>query len=58
MVVIKVTGLLVWILNSIAPSTYQDHVVYKNRQPVVYVEVMKGLYGMLIAALLWYKKIR
>ena len=32
--------------------------VYENREKVLYVEVLKALYGMLEAALLFYKKLK
>ena len=32
--------------------------VYENGKKVLYVEVLQALYGMLIAAMLWYKEFR
>ena len=32
--------------------------VYENGKKVLYVEVLQALYGMLIAAILWYKEFR
>ena len=42
----------------IAPKIYGPHVVYKKGHKVLYVQVVRALYGMLVAALLWYKKFR
>ena len=42
----------------IEPETYGPHVVFENGQKVLYVEVVMVIYGMLVAALLWYKKFR
>ena len=32
--------------------------VFENGKKVVYVQVIRALYGMLIAALLWYKQFK
>ena len=40
------------------PIKYKDHIVYENNQQVIYVVILMAIYGMLIAALLWYKKFR
>ena len=55
-VVMKITGVLVDLLVNIAPEIYGPHVVYKNGHKVLYLQVVRALYGMLVAALLWYKK--
>ena len=57
-VVMKITGALVDLLVDIAPEIYGPHVVYENGHKVLYVQVVRTLYGMLVAALLWYKKFR
>ena len=57
-VIMKITGVLVDYLIDIAPHVYADYVVYEKGRRVLYVEVIKALYGMLVAALLWYKKFR
>ena len=31
---------------------------FMKREKVIYIEVLRALYGMLVAALLWYKKVR
>ena len=52
----KITGKLVNILICIAPEVYSGYVVDENGQKVLYVEVLRALYGMLIAVMLWYRK--
>ncbi len=46
------------LLVEIAPEVYGQHVVYENGRKVLYVQVLRAIYGMLIAALLWYKQFR
>jgi hypothetical protein len=57
-VIMKITGVLVDLLVEMAPTTYKEFVVFENGKKVLYVEVLKALYGMLVAALLWYKQFR
>ena len=45
-------------LVAIAPETYGPYVVFESRKKVLYVELLKAMYGQLIAALLWYNKFR
>jgi hypothetical protein len=54
----KITGVLVDMLVELNPELYGPYVVYeRNRQnKVLYVQVMRAIYGMLKAAILWYKK--
>jgi len=37
---------------------YRDYVVYENGKRVIYVVVLRASYGMLVARLLFYKKLR
>jgi hypothetical protein len=60
-VMMKITGVLVdMFLVELNPELYGPYLVYKrNRQnKVLYVQVMRAIYGMLEAAILWYKKFR
>jgi hypothetical protein len=57
-VVMKITGVLVNMLVNINPELYGPAVVLENRKKVLYVEVLKAIYGMLEAALLWCKTFR
>ena len=54
----KIQGSLVDILISISPCTYKDYVVYEKGKKTLYVELLKALYGMLIAALLFYRQFK
>jgi len=54
----KITGHMVDILMKINPGTYQDFIVMEKGRKVIYVKVLKAIYGTLMAALLWYKKFK
>jgi len=47
---------LVGLLVKVAPNIYGSFVVFENGRKVLYLQVLRALYGMLQAALLWYKK--
>jgi hypothetical protein len=55
-VVMKITGVLVDMLVQLDPDLYGPFVVFEKGRKVLYVVLLKALYGMLIAALLWYQK--
>src|SRR5210317_1663971 len=57
-VIMKITGVLIDILVNKDPGRYEGYVVYENGKCVLYVIVMRALYGMLDAALLWYRRFR
>jgi hypothetical protein len=57
-VIMKITGVLVDMLVEINPQLYGPYVVYEKSRKVLYVRVLRAIYGMLEAALLWYKKFR
>ena len=57
-VIMKIVGSLVGILVNMHPECYEEYVVYEKGKPVLYVEVLRALYGMLESALLWYNKFR
>jgi hypothetical protein len=59
-VMMKITGLLVDMLGKLNPELYGPYVVYERdrRNKVLYVQVMRAIYGMLEADILWYKKFR
>jgi Reverse transcriptase (RNA-dependent DNA polymerase) len=57
-VMMKIRGPLVDMLVSLDAEMYQDYVVIENNMKVLYVQVLKALYGMLQASLLFYKKLR
>ena len=56
-VIMKITGMLVDYMIELDP-TYRDYVVYENGKRVVYVEILRAIYGMLQASLLWYRNLR
>jgi hypothetical protein len=49
---------LVDMLLDVDPAKYKDFVVFEKGKRVLYVQVMRAIYGMLQASLLWYKKFR
>ena len=57
-VIMKITGVLVDLLVDISPEVYGPYVVYDRHKKALYVQVLRGLYGMLVAALLWYTDLR
>jgi len=57
-VIMKITGVFVNLLVEMTPEVYGPFVILDNGKKVLYVQVLCGLYGMLIAALLWYKKFK
>jgi hypothetical protein len=40
------------------PTKYGPYVVFEKGRKVLYVLVLRAIYGMLVASLLWYKKFR
>ena len=57
-VIMKVRGKLAEMLVKIAPKLYRPFITIENGKSVLYLELMKALYGMLKSALLFYKKLR
>jgi alpha-L-arabinofuranosidase len=55
-VMMKIKGPLVDMLVKIEPEVYKSYVVEEDNVKVIYVQVLKVLYGMLQASLLFYKK--
>ena len=49
---------MVDLLVKLAPNVYGPFVVFENGKKVIYLQVLRALYGMLVAALLWYKTLR
>ena len=52
----KFTGQIVDILIKMNLGRYKGFIVYENRKKVIYVEVIRAIYGMIIASMLWYQK--
>ena len=57
-VIMKISGVLADLLIEIDPAKYGPFLVFEKGVKIVYVQVLKALYGMLIAALLWYKQFK
>ena len=57
-IIMKIRGLLVNMLTELSPETYEKYVVYEGNNKVLYVRMIKALYGMLQSSLLYYKKFR
>ena len=57
-IIMKIRGPLVDMLVEIDPATYAPFVTYENGEKVLYVVVLKAIYGMLESALLFYKQWR
>ena len=53
--IMKIRGRLVDILIEM-DSEYEKFVVTRDNEAVLYVHVLKALYGMLVSAMLFYKK--
>ena len=54
--IMKIRGVLVDILCEIDPI-YRDYVVMEGNQKVLYLHITKAIYGMLVSAMLFYKKL-
>ena len=57
-VIMKITGPLVDMLVELNQALYGPYVVMEKGRKVLHVVVLRAIYGMLEAALLWYKKFR
>ena len=45
-------------LVQLSPKIYGQYIVFEKQQKVICVQVLKAIYGMLQATLLWYNKFR
>jgi hypothetical protein len=57
-VIMKITGVLVDLLVGMSPEIHGSYVVFEKGHKVLYLRVLRALYGMLSAALRWYEKFR
>ena len=55
-VTMKITGVLVDMLVQLSPKIYRPYILFEKQRKVIYIQVLKAIYGMLQAALLWYSK--
>ena len=53
----RLEGTLAELLTKCDPKLYRQYVVTENNKPVLYVELMKALYGTLRAALIFWRKL-
>ena len=54
--VLVIRGVLVDMLQKIAPDVYNKYVEYKKGKKVLYLVVNKAIYGMIKSPMLWYMK--
>ena len=52
----KITGVLLEILVGVDSDTYSNQVVFENGKRVIYVALLRAIYGIILADLLFYKK--
>ena len=55
-VITKITGVLVYILLELDNEIYRKHVMFENRNELIYIVVLRSINGMFLAALLLYNK--
>ena len=46
------------ILLELSPGVYDNDVCYEGKNQILYVQLLKALYGMMIASILYYKKFK
>ena len=56
-VIMKLEGVMAEIIRKIDPDQYEQHTVYERGKPVIYVILLKALYGTLQAALLFWENL-
>ena len=56
-IVMKIRGAMIDMLIEIDPS-YAEYVTYENGQRILYVHILRAIYGMLMSGLLFYRKFR
>ena len=57
-VIMRMTGLLVDHLVNLFPTEYKKYITIQNQTKILYVEMKKALYGMMLSSLLFYKHFR
>ena len=55
-VTMKITGVPVDMLVQLSPEIYGPYIVFEKQQKVIYIQVLKVMYRMLQATVLWYNK--
>jgi len=56
--IMKVKGSMADMLVEIDPDTYGPYLTKENGVSVLYLEILKTLYGMMVSSLLFYRKLR
>jgi hypothetical protein len=56
-VIMKLKGVMADVIRKIDPNQYEKHTVYEQGKPVIYVILLKALYGALQAALLFWENL-
>jgi hypothetical protein len=57
-ITMKIQGQLIDILLEICPGVYGDYVINKGKHKILYVRMLRALYGMFVSSILYYKKFR
>ena len=57
-ITMKINGVLVDMIVQLNPALYGPFVVYEKGKKVLYVQVLRAIYGMLESSLLWYMRFR
>ena len=57
-IIIKISVALFDMLLKLDPEKFKGYVVYENRRKSIYVVVLREIYGILVAPLLWYQKFK
>ena len=55
-VIMKFIGHIANFLIKMILGRYKGFIVYKNEKKVIYIEIIRAIYGMIIASFLWYQK--
>jgi hypothetical protein len=56
-IIMKIRGPLVDMLLEIAPEVYEGYSTYEGKTKVLYVKMLKAIYGMLQSSLLYYPEV-
>jgi hypothetical protein len=55
-IIMKIRGQLIDILLEICPGVYDHYVINEGKLKILYVRMLRALYGMLVSSILYYKK--
>ena len=57
-VTMKIAGPLVDMMVDLDTETYSNFAVFEGKRKMIYVVVLRAIYGQLVSSVLWYKKFR